>query len=76
MLILAACLCVAFVLYTVFFYARRSSSRSGNDRQARTHCSVCGAPSVVWEGQYCSPECETRLARSMDDMHDRSEDTE
>ena len=43
-------------------------------KNTRTHCSVCGTRSVVWEGQFCSPECETRLSKSMEATHDRFED--
>ena len=40
----------------------------------RTQCSWCGTASVVCEGQYCSEACKEKLAKSMDDVHDRFEE--
>ena len=40
----------------------------------RTHCSVCGTASVKVDDQYCSDECKEKLAKSMDDWHDRFEE--
>ena len=66
---------VALVVYYIV-YSNRISHKAKRRTEPRTLCSVCGTPSVVWEGQYCSPECEARLAKSMDDWHDRSEESE
>ena len=75
MLIFAFCIAVALFIAAVFLGPRMRNIR--RDRvNARKRCSVCGAPSVVWEGQYCSHECEARLAKSMEDWHDRFEDAE
>jgi len=42
----------------------------------RTNCSVCGTPlgAGAWGDQFCSPECEAKLSKSMDDWHDRFEE--
>ena len=37
----------------------------------RTKCSVCGAPELVVDDQYCSTACRDRLAKSMDDWSDQ-----
>ena len=67
-------LCAAVVLaVSVFIYGYRSENRSRKTPK-RTRCSVCGTTSVVWNNQFCSPQCEARLAKSMDDWHDRFEE--
>ncbi len=73
-LMIAVIAVVAVVALTIFalLFIGVAASRSAEPRY--THCSVCGAPCVSWEGQYCSSECEQRLAKSMDDWHDRFED--
>ena len=63
----------ALVVAAILVGARLPKIRRDRENR-RKRCSVCGAPSVVWEGQYCSHECEARLAKSMEDWHDRFED--
>ena len=65
---------VATVIVYFLFRRSRTYRTPRKTGTTRTHCSVCGKKSVVWQGQYCSYECETRLAKSMDDQHDRFED--
>ncbi len=72
LIIIFGCVAVALIVYA-FVHGYRSTDSSGG-KGKRTRCSVCGTASVVWNGQYCSPECESRLAKSMDDWHDRFED--
>jgi len=68
---------VALIVYA-FVSGYRSNVESSpppvNTPPRRTHCSVCGTPLVSQEGQYCSTECEAKLAKSMDDWHDRFEE--
>ncbi len=59
-----------------FIAGYRSVQKPVNSQNSRTHCSVCGTASVIWQGQFCSPECEARLAKSMDELHDHFEEME
>lgn len=67
---------IVVAMVIIYFQLRRNwPNRTQSKKEiVRTHCSVCGAKSVTWKGQYCSHECEARLAKSMDDQHDRFED--
>ena len=75
MIVTAVCIAGALAIAVLVLALRLPSIRRDRENR-RKRCSVCGAPSVVWEGQYCSHECEARLAKSMDDWHDRFEDIE
>lgn len=37
------------------------------------NCSVCGKPSVTWNKQFCSFECEAQLAQNMPDWYKQIE---
>lgn len=73
MLIIPLCI-IVFIVVCVLFYRYRNLYISDKSKSRRTHCSVCGTKSVIFEGQYCSSECKSHLAKSMDDWHDRFED--
>lgn len=66
---------VLFVLVFVTVASRyRAAAAQSKETWQRTQCSYCGSSSVAWDGQFCSYECEARLAKSMDAWHDRFEE--
>lgn len=72
MIIVSFCSLLLFIGLLFYFRYSRSGKQSKGGVFS-TNCSVCGKPSVKWNKQFCSFECEAQLAQNMPDWYKQIE---